>query len=48
MKTKKFEYMVREDISTYELNRLGQDGWEMVGCMYIKPTCHYYLKRRIQ
>ena len=31
---KKFEYLIKEDLYTNALNKLGQEGWELVSIVY--------------
>jgi len=46
---RKFEYLVAKDIYESELNRLGQQGWELI-CIqrdYKTTRHHYFLKREL-
>ena len=46
---KKFEYLIKENLYTNALNKLGQEGWELVSIVYV-PTSYtkcFYFKREI-
>lgn len=47
MKIKKWEYIVRTNLTSAQLNDLGGVGWELCGVWQGKISVYYYLKRRI-
>lgn len=44
---KKFEYKIIHSLSQYELNIMGDDGWELISIQHVNETEKYwfYFKR---
>ena len=44
---KKFEYKIIHSLNQYELNIMGDDGWELISIQYVNETGKYwfYFKR---
>lgn len=46
---KKYEYLVRSGLMEWDLNKFGQDGWELITVQrdYITDKHWFYLKKEI-